>query len=222
MKAILDSKPFFLLCSLIVFMLASPFIEATQWGDLLITAILTGILLSLVRYVSDHLKLQIGIGILAGCTLVLLWAGEAFPPNDVWLWGLALDICLNVFVIFFALTKIVTAKNVDRDVLIGAIAVYLLLGITWALAYNFVHAIEPSSFGDVLVSQQSNWNQFVYFSFSTLTTLGYGDIVAVGPFARTLSVFEAISGVVFEVIIIARLVGLYRGAQDTPENNTVQ
>jgi hypothetical protein len=222
MTTLLDSKPFFLLCSLIILLLVSPFIEATQRGDFLITLIFTGILLSLVRLVSDHRNLQIGVGILAGCAVLLLWAGDAFPPNAVWLWGEAFYVCLNILVIIIALTQIVRSTIVDRDVLIGAVAIYLLLGITWALIFSFVHAIDPSSFGDILGSEHSDWNQFVYFSFSTLTTLGYGDIVALSPFARTLSAFEAITGVIFEAMIIARLIGLYRGTQDSPENDAAQ
>ena len=222
MTTLLDSKPFFLLCSLIILLLASPFIEATEWGDFLITTTFTGILLSLVHLVSDQRKLQVGVGVLAGSAVLLLWVGDAFPPNLVWLWGEALYVCLNILVIFIALAQIVRSTIVDRDVLIGAVAIYLLLGITWALIFSFVQAIDPSSFGDLRGSQHSDWNQFVYFSFSTLTTLGYGDIVALSPVARTLSIFEAITGVIFEAMIIARLVGLYRGSQTGSERNSTQ
>ena len=220
MTTLLDSKPFFLLCSLIILLLASPFIEATQWGDLLITALFTGILLSLVRLVSDRRKLQIGVGILAACAVLLLWIGDAFPPDAVWIWGEALYACLNILIIVIALMQIVTSKVVDRDVLIGAVAIYLLLGLTWSLIFSFVHAIDPGSFGDIIGNEHGDWNQFVYFSFSTLTTLGYGDIVALSPFARTLSVLAAVTGVMYKAMIIARLVGLFRGAQDQPESHT--
>ena len=219
---IYQSKPLLLLCSLIILLLVSPFIEATEWGDVLITLLFTGILLSLVRLVSDRRNLQIGVGVLAACAILFLWMGNPFPPDTVWLWGEALYVCLNILVIVIALTQIVTSKVVDRDVLIGAVAIYLLLGITWALIFSFVHAIDPSSFGDILGSEHSDWNQFVYFSFSTLTTLGYGDVVAVSPFARTLSILTAVSGVMYEAMIIARLVGLFRGAQDQTESDAAR
>lgn len=222
MKTLLDSKPFYLLCSLIFLLLASPFIEATQWADLLLTGIFTGILLSLVLLVSDHRKLQVGVGILAACAVPLLWIGNASSPDAVWLWGGALYVCLNILIIFIALTQIVRSTVVDRDVLISAAAIYLLLGITWALIFSFVHALDPSSFGDILGSEHGDWNQFVYFSFATLTTLGYGDIVAVSPFARTLSVFAAITGVIYQAMIIARLVGLYRGAQGQLDSDAMR
>ena len=220
MTTLLESKPLFLLCSLIILLLVSPFIEATQWGDFLITLTFTGILLALVHLVSDQRNIQIGVGLVAGCAVLLLWIGDAFPANAAWLWGEALYVCLNIFVICLALTQIIRSSVVDRDVLIGAVAIYLLLGLTWALIFSFVHSMDPSSFGDILGSEHGDWNQFVYFSFSTLTTLGYGDIVALSPFARTLSVLTAVTGVMYEAMIIARLVGLFRGAQGQPESDT--
>ncbi len=222
MNTILSSKPLLLLCSLIILLLASPFIEETQRGDFLITAIFTGILFSLVRLVGSHRKLQIAMIILTGAAALLLWAGEAFPPDAAWLGGEALYICLNIAVIVVALTQLVRAPVVDRDVLIGAVAIYLLIGITWSLIYSFVHAIDPSSFGDLIDAEYADWNQFIYFSFTTLTTLGYGDIVALSPVARTLSIFEAITGVIFEAMIIARLVGLYRGSEVAEQSNSAQ
>lgn len=222
MTTLHDSKPLLLLCSLIILLLVSPFVEATQWGDALITALFTGILLSLVRLVSDHRNLQIGVAILAAGAILLLWMGDAFPPDTAWLWGEALYVSLNIIVIVIALTQIVTSRVVDRDVLIGAIAIYLLLGLTWSLIFSFVQAIDPSSFGDILGNEHGDWNQFVYFSFSTLTTLGYGDVVALSPFARTLSILTAVSGVMYEAMIIARLVGLFRGEQDQTESDAAR
>ncbi len=217
---IFESKPLLLLCSLIILLFISPFVEMTYWGDLIMTASFTGILLSLVRMVWDHHTMQIGAGLLAACAVILLWAGDAFPQDTIWLLGEALHICLSIVIITFALIGIVQSETVDRDVLIGAVAIYLLIGITWSLIYSLVYGIDPTAFGDLLDGQPgSYWNQFVYFSFTTLTTLGYGDIVALSPVARMLSVFEAVIGVIFEAMIIARLVGLYRGSPANPESN---
>ena len=213
---VFKSKPLLLLCSLLLLLIVSPVIELTQWRELIITGSFTIILLSLVRLVWADRKLQFAAGTLAVFAAVLLWAGEAFPPDAAWLWGEVLYICLSVIAILVALTRIVSSEVVDRDVLVGAVAVYLLIGITWSLIYSLLYAIEPGSFGEFLDSEHGYWNQFVYFSFTTLTTLGYGDIVALNPFVRTLSILEAITGVMFEAVIIARLVGLYRNPPTRP------
>ncbi len=205
-----ESKPLLLLCSLVLLLVVSPLIEMTDWGGIIITAAYTCILMALVRLVWGHRSLQIASLSLAACAAILLWVGESFPPDTPWLLGELLYICLCTIVICVALTKIVRSENVDRDVLIGAVAIYLLIGITWSLIYSLIHGIDQTAFGDLIDSQKGYWNQFVYFSFTTLTTLGYGDIVALSPAARTLSMLQAVMGVMFEALIIARLVGLYR------------
>ena len=79
-----------------------------------------------------------------------------------------------------------------------------MIALTFALAYQFV-AID-------LGGRPDNWMTSIYFSFVTLTTLGYGDIVPISPFARTLSITEALIGSFFIAILIAKLVGLGSGS----------
>ena len=86
-------------------------------------------------------------------------------------------------------------------------AVYLLLGLTWANAYAFLHQLHPDAFagtlGEALISQ--TW---IYYSFVTLTTVGYGDITPVHPVARSLAIGEALTGQLYLAITLARLVSL--------------
>lgn len=210
------SKPLSLLLALVILLFVSPFIESTSWGEAIITLSFSAILLAVVRIVWERRLLQVGTGLLASSVIVLLAIGEPFPQSNMWLVGEALYILLCVFIITYALIQIMTSEVVDRDVLVSAIAVYLLIGVTWSMLYSLVYGIDPNSFGDLLQPDQGYWNQLVYFSFSTLTTLGYGDIVALSPVTRMLAVFEAVVGVIFEAMIIARLVGLYRGEKAAP------
>jgi len=93
----------------------------------------------------------------------------------------------------------------------GAVAAYLLLGQIWSLAYYLVELGIPGSFslqgppGD----KETLHSHFFYFSFVTLTTLGYGDIVAVHPMARMLVILEGVTGQLFPAILISRLVSLH-------------
>lgn len=94
-------------------------------------------------------------------------------------------------------------EKVNADTIIGGICVYLLIGIFWALIYIFLNNLE----NDIMVFKEGA--SMFYFSYSTLTTLGYGDVVPKGNFAMMLANFEAIAGQVYLTIFVARLVGLH-------------
>jgi len=88
----------------------------------------------------------------------------------------------------------------------GAVIVYLLSGLIFAFLYHAIYLLNgPSSFNGLANYQRT---EFVYFSFSTLTTLGYGDITPVNVFARSLSNLEALNGQLYPAVLIARLVSM--------------
>jgi hypothetical protein len=99
--------------------------------------------------------------------------------------------------------------TVTADRIMGAVVLYLLLGIAWAAAYEVVatHAANAFAGGDLRAKGPARW---MYFSFVTLTTVGYGDITPVAPAARSLAVLEALLGQLYPAIILARLVSLPR------------
>jgi hypothetical protein len=89
----------------------------------------------------------------------------------------------------------------------GAVAAYLVLGVLWAEAYGLVALLRPGAFsGSVDLGQgRHGW---LYFSFVTLTTVGYGDIAPVHPAARSLAILEAVTGPLYLAVLLARLVAL--------------
>jgi Ion channel len=89
----------------------------------------------------------------------------------------------------------------------GGIAGYLLLGLVWAQAYALVEMLHPGSFSGAITASAGH-RSFVYFSFVTLTTVGYGDILPVHPGARSLAMLEAVTGPLYVAILLARLVSL--------------
>jgi len=97
------------------------------------------------------------------------------------------------------------SKKVTGDTVKGGICAYILLGVLWAPIYKVVYTSNPLAFSGGLNEHFS----FFYFSFTTLTTLGYGDIIPVTSFAKMLTNLEAITGQMFLVIFMARLVGLH-------------
>ncbi|MFV0253539.1 MAG: ion channel [Beutenbergiaceae bacterium] len=107
--------------------------------------------------------------------------------------------------------RILHAKR-DRlpttDVLLMAISAYLLLGGVFAVIFNVLESAVPGSFIDTVGAEQPLvWQGMLYFSYITLTTAGFGDVLAVAPWARSLVALEAVLGTLFLAIVIARLVG---------------
>lgn len=126
------------------------------------------------------------------------------------------------------LATILTAYRVTLDTVLGGICVYLLLGVLWVSLYSALEYAIPGSFvaGDVPISALSHsgteahrFPRLLYFSFVTLTTLGYGDIVPTNPLAHALATGEAILGQVYLAVFVASLVGLHlahRTRDETP------
>jgi hypothetical protein len=92
----------------------------------------------------------------------------------------------------------------------GAVAAYLLLGLAWALAYELVDLLATGAFY-ALNPMERERHHFIYFSFVTLTTVGYGDLTPIHPVARSLAVAEALVGQLYPAILLARLVSLATG-----------
>lgn len=101
------------------------------------------------------------------------------------------------------LVKLFTEKSVGLDTMAGGIFVYFLIGILWVVLYRMVLQINPAAF------DKATGGALFYFSYTTLTTLGYGDILPISHYARILATLEAIVGQIFLAIFIGRLVGLY-------------
>lgn len=104
---------------------------------------------------------------------------------------------------------IFTVKHVTSHVLYAASTVYLLIAGAFAPFYTALEALSPGSFVAAYSDSVLTWQDFIYYSFSTLSTLGYGDLVPVGVWARSFASAEAVIGVLYLAIMMARLVGLY-------------
>lgn len=112
--------------------------------------------------------------------------------------------------IFINLRLLYRDQSVNAYRIVGAINVYLLFALMGALALEIIHAVTGSSIGGnvALTGTDSDYPHFIYFSLTSLTTVGFGDIYAVNAPARMLSTFLSTLGMLFPAIIIARLVGL--------------
>jgi hypothetical protein len=214
-----DRGCIWLLISLVGLYLASPYLNAlgsafpwlsSTFFDVLIY---TGVLLAGIRAVSDTKKhLWTGV-ILVVPPLIMSWVGLFSRPTPV-LAAVVMLLLLAflLYTTFLVLSYVLGDGAVTSDRLFGAISVYFLMGHGWALVYMALEMINPGSFAGI-----SSWEpggaapELIYYSFVTLTTLGYGEITPVSMAARNLAALQAVGGVLYIATLVARLVALYGG-----------
>jgi hypothetical protein len=189
----------------------SPFIESI---------LLTIVLISAVLAIAEKRWVFICAGLLALPTLLSRWIHDYRPdvmPPEVFLVG---AILLILFVVVNLLRFVLRAPSVNTEVLCASISAYLLLGLLWTFGYWLVAELTPGAFSFNTASgveQSMKGFNGLYFSFITMSTVGYGDITPVSSVARMLAAMEAVVGLLFVAVLIARLVAIY-STSDPNEN----
>jgi len=124
---------------------------------------------------------------------------------------------LIILLIFFigsfvsAAQQVLFVGNIDLNKIIGSLALYLLLGLIWAVIYLLLLAMDPNAFSGVEVTHwEHGFSRISYYSFVTLTTLGYGDILPANRIAEFFVYMEAIIGVFYMAIIVASLISQHK------------
>ena len=167
----------------------------------------TVMLLSGVALAWERRRLFVLVSLI-GCTALvtrwLAWHRHTVRAEDLGDWCNIIAVASIAWVL---LTQIFRPGRITHYRIQGAIAVYLLFGAAWARGYDIVHRSIPNSFNGP-AQELSNPATWSYFSFVTLTTVGYGDITPLHQIARTLAVGEALAGQLFLAVLIARLVAM--------------
>jgi hypothetical protein len=112
--------------------------------------------------------------------------------------------------LWIALREVLFSEKVDGNRIAGAVCVYLLIGLTWAFVYYFIALGAPGAFNGLSPDPDLRFINLLYFSFVTLTTLGYGDVTPATPFARALAYLQAVTGTMYIALLVASLVGSFR------------
>jgi hypothetical protein len=136
------------------------------------------------------------------------WISVFQPSPFVLLADIVFTIATFVLLIILVLKKVFEPGPITEYRVIGSIVVYMILANLWSVIYLFIYEHIPGAFQITLPPFESNTLQanFLYFSYITITTTGYGDIFPLHPFARAMVQIEAIIGVLYPVILIGRLV----------------
>ena len=201
-----------LLIALALLLLSLPFVEEIKGGDLIVAILLSLVLISAVFAVASRRSTLIIALVLVIPALVGRWINyfrpDLVPPAVFLTAGLA----LIAFVVANLLRFILRAPSVNADVLCASISAYLMLGVLWTVAYWLVDQLnqEAFSFNTTTGTKETMAGSTAfYFSFITLSTVGYGDIAPVSRIARWLAATEAMTGLLYVTVLIARLVSLY-------------
>jgi hypothetical protein len=197
----------------------SPFVENFKVGDAIDTVLMTVVLGSGVLALGGRRRTLVVAVALATPTVVGKWINQYRPdlvPPEVFLGS---GLLFVLFIVVNFLRYILLAPRVNAEVMCAGISVYLLMGLLWTLAYILVARVVPDAFlfttgsGGHLMTGS---NAF-YFSFITLSTVGYGDIVPVSKAARMLAMTEAMTGTLYMAVFISRLVALYTSQSQTAD-----
>lgn len=206
-----------LLSVLIALMILSPFLDQGIIGSILMSALFFITICQIVytfNLEASSFRIYILIAVLSLlCNIASHFILFESAAKNLILFKACIDSLFIGLAIIIISRRIFHSKKVTADTIKGGICIYLLIGLLWAILYYAVLIINPESFSHTTQdSQQSFEQQFVrlfYFSFTTLTTLGYGDIVPQDRISMVLANLEAIVGQMYPAILIARLVGLY-------------
>jgi len=203
-----------LLLSMVALFIASPFLLKVEAQFPFVSLIFVLILLLALRAIRIPKSVYIPIMILAVTAFALecIFNFQLLQPYR----RLVSVISLNLYALFIGLTIVVMIHNlfsqafVSVDSVRGGISIYLLIGVFWAVVFELLFVHDPHAF--ILTTGQINGDArylLFYFSFTTLTTTGFGDIVPNSELARIFSALESLCGVLFLTILVAQLVSLH-------------
>lgn len=205
-------KSFYLFLSLIVMLLCYPATLRSEWTQLLFRTLFTATVLGGVYTISDNRRaLQMGL-VLAVPAMVTNALVFFYPDAALLVVSLGLGALFFGFLIFTLIRHVLRDHVVTADTIYCAVAAYMLMAVFFTALYVMVELIWPNSFkGEFHPNKffRFTFADGFYFSVCTLTTVGFGDVLACGPEARSLTMLEAMMGVLYPAVLIARLVGLH-------------
>jgi voltage-gated potassium channel len=218
LQSLVQGRSVCLLVSLLILVAIGPWLTEHLVGRGLWELLFTLVTLSSIHMLSVKRGQALISGLLALPTLASLWLRQLVPA--VGLSQVAL-VLLTLFLLYTTVTVLLSVfaeETVTMDTLSAALCVYLLMGYIWGSLYGLIYLLAPGAFhlpmGWTPAKEQGiatdvPMNLMTYFSFTTLTTLGYGDVLPISGAARAAVILEAVLGHFYLAVLVARLVGLH-------------
>jgi hypothetical protein len=211
---VFTQRCFYLFFALLMLLVALPFLGQTVGGRIAANGINLLILLTAIAAVGRSRGAFL-IGVLLAVPMVAFQLlgfslGETRYLALTWVFGAAFYFATIVYLLRYVFSPEV--MSVDK--LYGAASVYLMLGLLWLYFYLLADYFFPGSFSIGGSVARLTASDLIYFTFTVLTTTGFGDVTPALPLARALVTLEQLSGTLFIAILIARLAGIYPAKAD--------
>ena len=201
----MKSRFLYIAVAILLMMIVSPFIRYTGQIGHLLTAILAVMIPLTSLYALTADRNQTITIILLAAPLVILDALSVLLSNRVMMIAAYIfATALYLYIIVLLVKTLLSQRKITADLIYCAISTYFLIGIMWSCVYVVIESISPGAFSGV-----QDRSDLLYFSFVTLTTVGFGDITPQSIIAKRVAVIEAAMGGIYLAVIIAMLVGRY-------------
>jgi len=212
MTRVSDKNNFvYLTISLVILLLVAALVDQfpIPLGQHLVQALTVVTLASgVVGLQNSRLHVRTRLGMIAG-VIVIVSLGAILDLSGLHYTHLLILISFYSWATWLAARQVLFTGPIDANKIVGAICIYLLMGLIWALCYLLIAQAIPGAFNGLeQLPWYENFADVSYYSYVTLTTLGYGDISPVAPLARFLVYMEAIVGVFYMAILVASLIGI--------------
>lgn len=211
-----------LLFWLFVYLLVNPFLSAVPHSRIIFQLLLTLVFFFAIFAIGREKNIFAISLLLLGLSLVLHWLGVFGVVRYSGRFGQLITILYLAVLVYAFFSAIFSAKKVSAELICATLCLYLIMGLLWANVFALLETLCPGSFsGKLLDPGNLPWEQlqgFVYFSFITITTLGYGDITPQTQGAGALCQAEAIIGQFYIAVVVARLVSMYGSEKMTQES----
>jgi len=206
---ILEQRCLLLFWALIALLVALPFLSETPHGQVILAVVNVIVLLTAVAAVGrTWLSFVIAVILILPALVFRFLALESGQPGHLALtWGF--NAVFYIFILTNLLQYVFRRDLMSRDKLYGAVAAYILIAVLWANLHGVTQYFYPGAYALGGTPQAFGMPELIYFSFTTLATVGYGDITPALIQSRYLTVLEMVVGVMFVAILIARLTGVY-------------
>ena len=208
LRRLFFQRCFYLFIVLLALIGVSPFMEGVR-GSYLLSGFNAFVVLAAAAALGRTALSFLVVLLLIGAAVALRYASIEEGRAALFNWALMLHALVYFSVIVLLLRYVFGPEVLDADRMWGAGAAYVMIGVLWCFIYALIELEPGQTFlvrGDAAKLQLT---ELLYFSFSTLTTIGFGDIVPVSRGAQVAAIFEGIVGTLFLAILIAKLVGVY-------------
>jgi hypothetical protein len=186
----------------------APIFEGFIGIRILINIFTTFVLISAVYAISKKKYFIITAALLALPLITSIWTNYFIELPYLVLVGDCFGILFLAFTVIITLSFIFRERVITVNVIYCSIVVYLLVAIMWSFVFSVLESIHPGSFKIGIDQVEAGRFLFIYYSFVTITTLGYGDITPITAIANSFSFLEAVIGQIYLVVLVARLVGM--------------